>query len=182
MGKPTGFMEIARQTSTELPPEERIQNFNEFHIPLPQDEQQAQGARCMDCGVPFCQAGMMIGGIASGCPLNNLIPEWNDLVYQASGIWLYIACAPPTASRSLPAGYAPLCAKLPAPALHHRQPVTVKENEHAIVEYGYESGLLTACRPDPHRQNRCRGRRRSCRPCGCRLPEQARPQSDRIRA
>ena len=53
MGKPTGFMEIARQTSTELPPEERIQNFNEFHIPLPQDEQQAQGARCMDCGVPF---------------------------------------------------------------------------------------------------------------------------------
>ena len=78
MGKPTGFMEIARQTSTELPPEERIQNFNEFHIPLPQDEQQAQGARCMDCGVPFCQAGMMIGGMASGCPLNNLIPEWND--------------------------------------------------------------------------------------------------------
>ncbi len=109
MGKPTGFMEIARQTSTELPPEERIQNFNEFHIPLPQDEQQSQGARCMDCGVPFCQAGMMIGGMASGCPLNNLIPEWNDLVYQ--GKW-----APPTASRSLPAGYAPLCAKLPAPA------------------------------------------------------------------
>ena len=85
MGKPTGFIEIARQTSLELPPEERIQNFNEFHLPLHTDEQQAQGARCMDCGVPFCQAGMMIGGMASGCPLNNLIPEWNDLVYQ--GKW-----------------------------------------------------------------------------------------------
>ena len=78
MGKPTGFMEIARQTSTELPPEERIQNFNEFHIPLPQDEQQAQGARCMDCGEPICQAGKMLGGMASGCPQNTLLPEWTD--------------------------------------------------------------------------------------------------------
>ena len=85
MGKPTGFMEIDRQTSREIAPEERIKNFNEFHIPLHCDEQQAQGARCMDCGVPFCQSGMMIGGMASGCPLNNLIPEWNDLVYQ--GRW-----------------------------------------------------------------------------------------------
>ena len=85
MGKPTGFMEIKRQTSMELPPEERIQNFNEFHVPLHTDEQQAQGARCMDCGVPFCQSGMLLGGMYSGCPLNNLIPEWNDLVYQ--GKW-----------------------------------------------------------------------------------------------
>ena len=85
MGKPTGFMEIKRQTSMELPPEERIQNFNEFHVPLHTDEQQAQGARCMDCGVPFCQSGMLLGGMFSGCPLNNLIPEWNDLVYQ--GKW-----------------------------------------------------------------------------------------------
>ena len=85
MGKPTGFMEINRQTSRELTPEERIQNFNEFHIPLHTDEQQAQGARCMDCGIPFCQSGMQLGGMFSGCPLNNLIPEWNDLVYQ--GQW-----------------------------------------------------------------------------------------------
>ena len=80
MGKPTGFMEITRQTSLELPPEERIRNFNEFHVPLHTDEQQAQGARCMDCGVPFCQSGVQLGGMFSGCPLNNLIPEWNDLV------------------------------------------------------------------------------------------------------
>ena len=148
MGKPTGFMEIARQTSTELPPEERIQNFNEFHIPLPQDEQQAQGARCMDCGVPFCQAGMMIGGMASGCPLNNLIPEWNDLVYQ--GKWDLAVHRlratnrfPEFTSRVCPA----LCEAACTCGYTTGSPVTVKENEHAIVEYGYESGLLTACPP-----------------------------------
>ena len=148
MGNPTGFMEIARQTSKELPPEERIQNFNEFHIPLPQDEQQAQGARCMDCGVPFCQAGMMIGGMASGCPLNNLIPEWNDLVYQ--GKWDLAVHRlratnrfPEFTSRVCPA----LCEAACTCGYTTGSPVTVKENEHAIVEYGYESGLLTACPP-----------------------------------
>ena len=60
MAKLTGFMDYTRKTSTDVPPLERIENFNEFHIPLPQDEQQAQGARCMDCGVPFCQYGQMI--------------------------------------------------------------------------------------------------------------------------
>ena len=59
---------IKRQTSMELPPEERIQNFNEFHAPLHTDEQQAQGARCMDCGVPFCQSGMLLGGMCQRLP------------------------------------------------------------------------------------------------------------------
>ena len=63
----------------------RLANFNEFHTWLPREEQQTQAARCMDCGVPFCQAGLMIGGAASGCPLNNLIPEWNELIYR--GKW-----------------------------------------------------------------------------------------------
>ena len=85
MGKITGFMDYTRKTSTDVPPLERIENFDEFHVWLSREEQQTQAARCMDCGVPFCQAGMMIGGMASGCPLNNLIPEWNDLVYQ--GKW-----------------------------------------------------------------------------------------------
>ena len=80
MGKPTGFMEIDRQVSRELPPEERIQNFREFHVPLHPDEQQAQGARCMDCGVPFCQSGMLLGGMYSGCPLNNLVPDRKSVV------------------------------------------------------------------------------------------------------
>ncbi len=87
MGKITGFMDYKRKTSADIPPLERMENFNEFHIWLSREEQQTQAARCMDCGVPFCQAGMMIGGMASGCPLNNLIPEWNDLVYQGKWRW-----------------------------------------------------------------------------------------------
>ena len=84
MGKPTGFLEYERETGCVISPEERIQNFNEFHIPLSSEMQQKQGARCMDCGVPFCQSGMMIGGMVSGCPLNNLVPEWNDLIYNGN--------------------------------------------------------------------------------------------------
>jgi len=82
MGKPTGFLEIERQVSTEIEPLKRIKNFNEFHKPLSRDEQSCQGARCMDCGVPFCQNGKVIQGMVSGCPLNNLIPEWNDLIFH----------------------------------------------------------------------------------------------------
>ena len=82
MGKPTGFMEYDRVDAKAQSPKERISHFNEFHTPLSRKEQEKQGARCMSCGVPFCQAGMMIGGMASGCPLHNLIPEWNDLLYM----------------------------------------------------------------------------------------------------
>ena len=85
MGKPTGFLDYERETAKVLPPKERIQNFNEFRIPLNKEKQKLQGARCMACGVPFCQSGMMIGGMASGCPLHNLVPETNDLVY--TGNW-----------------------------------------------------------------------------------------------
>ena len=85
MGKPTGFMDYKRETSVSEAPLERIRKFNEFHTPLSKEEQQIQGARCMNCGVPFCQAGMNIMGMTSGCPLHNLVPEWNDLVY--TGNW-----------------------------------------------------------------------------------------------
>ena len=84
MGKPTGFMEYDRVNPKAQYPKERIKHFNEFHTPLSKEEQEKQGARCMSCGVPFCQAGMMIGGMASGCPLHNLIPEWNDLLYMGT--------------------------------------------------------------------------------------------------
>ena len=151
MGNPTGFMKVARQTSTELPPKERIANFNEFHVPLHRDEQQQQGARCMDCGVPFCQSGMMINGMASGCPLNNLIPEWNDLVYQ--GRWelaLHRLMAtnrfPEFTGRVCPA----LCEAACTCGMATGDPVTVKENEHAIIEYGYRAGLLHANPPVTH--------------------------------
>ena len=86
MGKPTGFLEYERKESVGEAPLKRIKHFNEFHIPLSREEQQKQGARCMDCGVPFCQSGkVLLNGMASGCPLNNLVPEWNDLIY--TGNW-----------------------------------------------------------------------------------------------
>ena len=148
MGKPTGFMEITRQTSRELEPEERIKNFNEFHIPLHRDEQQTQGARCMDCGVPFCQSGTMLGGMASGCPLNNLIPEWNDLVYRGQwdlAVRRLIATNryPEFTSRVCPA----LCEAACTCGMTTGFPVTVKENERAVVEYGYTNGVIHAVPP-----------------------------------
>ena len=75
MGKPTGFLEYERKDGPVTAPKERIKNFKEFHGQLPEEEQRLQGARCMECGVPFCQAGTMIAGMASGCPLHNLVPE-----------------------------------------------------------------------------------------------------------
>src|SRR5690606_13779738 len=85
MGKPTGFMEIGRKTDSEIDPIERLKNWKEFKIHGEEEERRAQGARCMDCGTPFCHTGHIVSGMASGCPINNLIPEWNDLVYR--GRW-----------------------------------------------------------------------------------------------
>ena len=78
MGKPTGFLDYERENGVVVAPLERIKNFKEFHLPLPTKQQRLQGARCMDCGTPFCQSGVLFKGMVSGCPLNNLIPEWND--------------------------------------------------------------------------------------------------------
>ena len=147
MGKPTGFLEYERETGCVISPEERIQNFNEFHIPLSSEMQQKQGARCMDCGVPFCQSGMMIGGMVSGCPLNNLVPEWNDLIYN--GNWeqawrrlMKTNSFPEFTSRVCPALCEAACTCNLSGA-----PVSVKENEHGIIEYGYEHGLMKADPP-----------------------------------
>ena len=135
MGKITGFMDYKRKTSADIPPLERMDNFNEFHIWLSREEQQTQAARCMDCGVPFCQAGMMIGGMASGCPLNNLIPEWNDLVYQ--GKW-ELALRRLRATNRFPEFTSRVCPALCEAACTcgdvTGSSVTVRENEHAIVE------------------------------------------------
>lgn len=81
MGKPTGFLEFERKSNVGTSPLERIKNYKEFHTPLPENERRQQASRCMDCGVPFCQNGKPIMGMVSGCPLNNLVPEWNDLLY-----------------------------------------------------------------------------------------------------
>ncbi len=142
MGKPTGFLEYDRKVSTAIEPTERIKNFNEFHIPLSTEEQKLQGARCMDCGVPFCQSGKKLCGMVSGCPLNNLIPEWNDLVYcgqldQAVHRLLLTNNFPEFTSRVCPA----LCEKACTCGLNG-DPVSVRENEHAIIENAFANGLI----------------------------------------
>ena len=147
MGKPTGFMEYKREECLSEAPLKRIKHFKEFHIHLPLEQQQQQGARCMACGVPFCQSGMMIGGMASGCPLHNLIPEWNDLVYLGNWKAAYhrlkkTSNFPEFTSRVCPA----LCEKACTCNLNG-DPVTTKDNEYAIIEHAYEMGWAKANPP-----------------------------------
>ena len=140
MGKPTGFLEYERVEAKAVSPKERIKNFNEFHTPLSEAEQRKQSARCMDCGVPFCQSGMTIKGMTSGCPLNNLIPEWNDLVYTGNWEQAYnrlhkTSNFPEFTSRVCPA----LCEKACTCGLNG-DAVCTKENEMAIIEHAYANG------------------------------------------
>ncbi len=147
MGKPTGFLEYDREMSTDIAPEERIKNFNEFHIYLPQEKQQIQGARCMNCGVPFCQSGMVLMGMVSGCPLHNLVPEWNDLVYHGNWEKAYERLVktnnfPEFTSRVCPA----LCEKACTCGLYD-DAVSVRENEHGVIEMAYQMGYAKANPP-----------------------------------
>lgn len=147
MGKPTGFLEYDRITSAADAPRERIRNFNEFHAPLSEEEQKKQGARCMECGVPFCQSGIMLGGMVSGCPLNNLIPEWNDLLYHGNWEQAYNRLKktnsfPEFTSRVCPAPCEAACT-----CGLNGDPVSIKENERAIIEKAYESGKAAARPP-----------------------------------
>ena len=142
MGKATGFLEFARTETSAKEPLERIKDFNEFHVQLSEDKRREQASRCMDCGVPFCQNGKMLCGMISGCPLNNLIPEWNDLIYhgqkeQALERLLMTNNFPEFTSRVCPA----LCEKACICGVYD-SPVTVKENENSIIEYGFEQGII----------------------------------------
>lgn len=147
MGKATGFLEYERRESQAIDAKERIKNFNEFHIPLSTEEQQRQGSRCMDCGVPFCQSGMMIKGMTSGCPLNNLIPEWNDLVYHGNWEQAYLRLHKTSNFPEFTCRVCPgLCEKACTCGLNG-DPVTTRENERAIIEYAYAHGLADAKPP-----------------------------------
>ncbi len=150
MGKPTGFLEYERKNNKAVEPLERIKNFNEFHTPMSDKDRKEQASRCMNCGVPFCQSGMMINGMASGCPLNNLVPEWNDLLYhgcmkEALQMLRQTNNFPEFTSRVCPA----LCEAACTCGLND-SPVTCKANENAIVEYGYANGLMEARKPKVH--------------------------------
>ena len=148
MGKPTGFLEYERKNGPVVQEKERVQNFYEFHGQLPAAEQSVQAARCMDCGVPFCQAGTMIAGMASGCPLHNLVPEVNDLVYrgnmeQAYGRLSQTHSFPEFTSRVCPA----LCEAACTCGLH-AEPVATKENERAVIEYAFANDLVKEITPE----------------------------------
>ena len=147
MGKPTGFLEYNRQLSKSEKVKDRIKHFNEFHERLSKEEQRKQGARCMECGVPFCQSGMTIKGMTSGCPLNNLIPEWNDLIYtnnfaQAYHRLIKTNCFPEFTGRVCPA----LCEASCTCSLNN-EAVSIKENELSIIETAFEQGYVTGDEP-----------------------------------
>lgn len=144
MGKPTGFMEIKRELPQDRPPAERIKDWNEFHIHMPEKSLREQGARCMDCGIPFCHTGTLIAGMASGCPVNNLIPEWNDLVYR--GLWRE-ALDRLHKTNNFPEFTGRVC---PAPCEGScvlgisEPPVTIKNLECSIIDKGFDEGWVTA--------------------------------------
>lgn len=147
MGKPTGFLEYDREVSKDIDPKERIKNFNEFHVYLSKEKQKIQGARCMACGVPFCQSGMTLMGMTSGCPLHNLVPEWNDLLYRGNWEKAYERLTktnnfPEFTSRVCPA----LCEKACTCGLYD-DAVSVRENEHGIIENAYAKGYAKANPP-----------------------------------
>jgi len=146
MGKITGFLEYNREVPAERSPSERIRDWDEFHLPMPEGKLRIQGARCMDCGVPFCHTGIILNGMTSGCPVNNLIPEWNDLVYR--GLWKE-ALERLHKTNNFPEFTGRIC---PAPCEAacvlgiNEPPVTIKSIECAIVDKGFEEGWII---PEP---------------------------------
>ncbi|MGL4773123.1 MAG: glutamate synthase subunit beta [Clostridium sp.] len=148
MGKATGFIDYERKVGTNRECVERIKDFDEFHLLLPEEEQRIQGARCMECGVPFCQSGILIKGMVSGCPLNNLIPEWNDLVYK--GKW-DLALERLFKTNPFPEFTGRVC---PAPcesactAGLNGKAVSIKENERSIIDKGYRDGRVKPILPE----------------------------------
>ena len=147
MGKSSGFLDYARVPTQDRPPLERIKDWNEMHLAHSEQTLREQGGRCLDCGVPFCQTGKVIGGAASGCPVNNLIPEWNDLVWmgQWKEAWIRLSKTnnfPEFTGRVCPApceGSCTLGINLPA--------VNIKMLEEAIAERAFAEGWVQAVQP-----------------------------------
>lgn len=142
MGKITGFMEYKRRSNPADAPLDRLEHWKEFHRPLSQADRQQQGARCMDCGVPFCQSGVILNGMTSGCPLHNLVPEWNDLLYTGN---LPQALERLCKTNNFPEFTGRVCPALCEAACTcglYGAPVTVKDNELGIIEEAFAQGLI----------------------------------------
>ena len=142
MGKPTGFMEFARELPLDRPALERIKDWHEFHLHAEVTKLREQAARCMDCGIPYCHTGKLISGMASGCPINNLIPEWNDLIYRNN--WRE-ALERLHKTNNFPEFTGRVC---PAPCEGsctcgmNGRPVTIKNIEYEIIERGWQEGWV----------------------------------------
>ena len=146
MGKPTGFIEFSRSLPILQEPNRRVLNWNEFHAALPESELKKQGARCMNCGIPFCHTGATFEGANVGCPLGNLIPEWNDLVYRGQWFEAYKSLS---STNNFPEFTGRVC---PAPCESScvlgisEEPVMIKEIEVSIIDKAFEEGWIT---PNP---------------------------------
>ena len=143
MGKTTGFMDYERREDGAEPPRSRVKHFREFHRELPREARMEQGGRCMNCGVPFCQSGCSYGGTVFGCPLHNLIPEWNDMIWR--GNWEH-ALSRLLKNNNFPEFTGRVC---PAPcelactcAVAGKEPVTIRENELGIIEAAFAEGRM----------------------------------------
>ncbi len=146
MGKITGFMEFDRKANGKISAKERILNFDEFYDINSEEDRQKQAARCMNCGVPFCQSAIELSGMVTGCPLHNLIPEWNDEIYNknyAHGLTrlLKTNCFPEFTGRVCPA----LCEKACINGMDG-DAVTIHDNELFLIENGFKNGYM---QPNP---------------------------------
>ncbi len=142
MGKPTGFLDYRRKLPEDREPEERIKDWNEFHTHFNVKSLRTQGARCMDCGVPFCHAGMAIGRTSIGCPLNNLIPEWNDLVYNGNMEEAYRRLSLTSNFPEFTGRVCPALCEGSCTAGMNGDPVTVKNIECHIIDNAWEQGYV----------------------------------------
>lgn len=143
MTQTNGFLRYAREDNTILSPQERLSSFEEFHVPLTEEERRKQAARCMHCGVPFCQSALNLKGMVTGCPLHNLIPEWNEELFQGNDHYALARLLktnpfPEFTSRVCPA----LCEKACINGLDG-EPTTVHDNENYIIENGFAKGWMT---------------------------------------
>jgi len=149
MGQPDGFLKYQRELPKDRSPLGRVADWQEFHEHLPEADLKKQGARCMDCGIPFCHTGQLVSGMASGCPIHNLIPEWNDLIYR--GLWKE-ALERLHKTNNFPEFTGRVC---PAPCEGscvlgiNDPPVTIKNIECSIIDHGWASGWV---KPEPPRR------------------------------
>jgi len=146
--KARGFLKYQRETAEERPVEQRIRDWQTLHLHLPDEKLRNQAMRCMDCGIPFCHKGKILNGMTTGCPLNNLIPEWNDLIYRGQWQQAYERLHK---TNNFPEFTGLVC---PAPCEAgctlgiYDPPVTIKSIEYAIIDKAFEEGWVTPPTPE----------------------------------